>query len=218
MSKFKVGDKVTPIVYRWANCVHPYLVEGNVYTVVRTEVELVDIEGIPSENVLEAGAHNTWRYDWDQCHFKLADGYILSNAFDQAVEEVGEIFVAKSLIGKETEMNAEQIRDEILRIDTRIEEAKKDIENAEKEHDSLVEKLREMGFELTDHTTNNLPCQKLTVGDTVRILPYNREYHDGNCVDQTAEVISVDNSGRPYYVRTESDDYFWCSPEEVEKI
>lgn len=57
---------------------------------------------------------------------------------------------------KETEMaltctmNAEQIRDEILRIDARIKEAKKDIENAEKERNSLVEKLNEKGFALIE--------------------------------------------------------------------
>lgn len=114
-------------------------------------------------------------------------------------------------------MTAEQIRNEILRIRVRIEEAKKDIENAEKERNSLVEKLREKGFELAHHTTNSR-SQKLTVGDFVRITSYNKEYHDCNCVDQTAEVFKVDNSARPYYVRTESNDYFWCTPEEVEKI
>ncbi len=51
---------------------------------------------------------------------------------------------------KETEMNAEQIRDEILRIDVRIEEANKDIEKAQEERNSLVEKLREKGFELLE--------------------------------------------------------------------
>lgn len=45
-------------------------------------------------------------------------------------------------------MNAEQIRDEILRIDVRIEEANKDIEKAQEERNSLVEKLREKGFTL----------------------------------------------------------------------
>ena len=49
---------------------------------------------------------------------------------------------------KEMEQTAEQIRNEILRIDVRIEEAKKDIENAENERNSLVEKLREKGFVL----------------------------------------------------------------------
>ena len=50
---------------------------------------------------------------------------------------------------KEKEMNVEQLRDEVVRIDKRIEEANKDIENAQKERESLVEKIREKGFELT---------------------------------------------------------------------
>lgn len=140
------------------------------------------------------------------------NGWLFDIRFELYEEKEKEMVLTSS-------MTAEQIRDEILRIDTRIEEAKKDIENAEKERDSLVEKLREKGFVLAARTsTNNNSSQKLTVGDVVRITSYNKEYHDCNCIDQTAEVFKVDNSARPYYVRTESDDYFWCTPEEVEKI
>ena len=46
------------------------------------------------------------------------------------------------------EMTAEQIRNEIIRINSRIEEANKDIEKAQEERNSLVEKLREKGFTL----------------------------------------------------------------------
>lgn len=61
------------------------------------------------------------------------------------------------------EMTAEQIRNEILRIDVRIEEAKKDIENAETERSVLVEKLREKGLQLFNAATAEIgvtpvPC------------------------------------------------------------
>ena len=43
------------------------------------------------------------------------------------------------------EMTVEQIVNEIIRINSRIEEANKDIEKAQEECNSLVEKLREKG-------------------------------------------------------------------------
>lgn len=58
---------------------------------------------------------------------------------------------------KEMEQSAEQIRKEILRMDARIEESKKDIENAKEERNSLVELLRNKGFILyTKGGTNHL--------------------------------------------------------------
>lgn len=124
---------------------------------------------------------------------------------------------------KGTEMNltnsmtAEQLRNEILRIETRIEEAKKDIENAEKERNYLVDKLREKGFELTDRAPTNSHSQKLSVGDIVRILSYNEEYHPENYTNQIAKIIKTDSSDRPYLVEVGGSE-FWCTPEEVEKI
>ena len=69
------------------------------------------------------------------------NGWLLDIRFELYEEKETEMALTST-------MNAEQIRDEILRIDARIGEAKKDIENAEKERNSLVEKLREKGFEI----------------------------------------------------------------------
>ena len=136
------------------------------------------------------------------------NGWLLSTRFELYEEKGTEMTI---------EMTAEQIRNEILRIDTRIEEAKKDIESAEKERNSLVEKLREKGFELTDSATNNTSSQNLTVGHIVRILSYDREYHPENYTNHNAKIIKTDSSFRPYLVEVGGSE-FWCTPEEVEKI
>lgn len=87
----------------------PGITEGNLYTILKLDSVPHDALGIIVEN------------DYGDRQFYYAHRFI---KFYQ--------------IEKETEMNAEQIRDEILRIDVRIEEAKKDIENAENKRNSLV--------------------------------------------------------------------------------
>lgn len=67
---------------------------------------------------------------------------------------------------KEKEMNVEQLRDEVVRIDKRIEEAKKDIENAEKERRVLVENLREKGFELTQNEDSSEDVEHNNIAET----------------------------------------------------
>lgn len=75
----------------------------------------------------------------------LTDGAFIEGCYDYRLElyEEGETEMAFT-----SAMTAEQIRNEIIRIDSRIEEAKKDIEEAQEERNSLVEKLREKGFTL----------------------------------------------------------------------
>ena len=194
MSKFKVGDKVVCIETNQEECDVNGVVHGMTYV-----VEYIDKHGPEEEWLLYFGDSSAFAK-----RFKL-------------VEEPGQNMVAQALT-KGTEMTAEQIRNEILRINVRIEEAKKDIENAEKERDSLVEKLREKGFELTHHAPTNSNNQKLAVGDIVRILSYNEEYHPGNYTNHSAEVIKTDSSCRPYLVEVGGGREFWCTPEEVEKI
>ena len=58
------------------------------------------------------------------------------------------------------EQTAEQIRNEIIRINSRIEEANKDIEKAQEERNSLVEKLREKGFTLAECRVEDKPSTK----------------------------------------------------------
>lgn len=112
---------------------------------------------------------------------------------------------------KETEMNAEQIRDEILRIDARIEEAKKDIENAEKERNSLVEKLREKGFEIVKPPSFK---GRLNVGDKVKVID-NTTSHQFPIGAEVRIKFVHDN----YYDCVNLEGVQWCCYDrDVEKI
>ena len=92
-------------------------------------------------------------------------------------------------------MTAEQIRSKIIRIDARIEEAKKDIENAENKRNSLVEKLREKGFELSKNSVQVVIKDKNyhSVGDTVTIIAsiYGHAFYIGEKV----KILSYDGYG-----------------------
>ena len=104
------------------------------------------------------------------------------------------------------EMTAEQIRNEILHIDVRIEEAKKDIENAENERNSLVGKLREKGFELFE--------QRLQKGDKAKIID-NTSSHYFPIGKEVKVSVVYDN----YYVCVDTDGVAWsCYDNDVEKI
>lgn len=114
------------------------------------------------------------------------------------------------------EQTAEQIRDEILRINARIEEAKKDIENAENERNSLVEKLREKGFELLEESVSQT---SLEIGDTVKVVGYSEDYHEYSYVGYVGTVHDTDNTDRPYKVYLEkTGDTQWFTSDEVKKI
>lgn len=118
---------------------------------------------------------------------------------------------------KEMEQTAEQIRNEILRIDTRIEEAKKDIENAENERISLVEKLREKGFVMTEPDNNS--STDIEVGDQVVITGYSEPHHDYSYVGFKGTVNANDHTDRPYRVYLDiTDDSHWFAKSEVKKI
>lgn len=113
-------------------------------------------------------------------------------------------------------MTAEQIRDEILRIDLRIEEAKKDIENAQNERNSLVEKLREKGFELIQESASQTP---LKIGDTVKVVGYSETNHEHSYIGYVGTVRTIDDTERPYKVYLEKTGYtHWFTTDEVKKI
>ena len=180
MNKFKVGDKVTPIALQQEG-IHPYLVEGNVYTVVRVEFDLLDIVGTPPAGVADRGALNHWCYDWNYEHFKLVE------------ENEG--------------MTAEQIHEEILRMDSRIEEAKKDIENAEKERSVLVEKLREKGFQLFNAAPAEIgvtpvPCTVDNVKEGDILVLVNESWNSEIPVGSEVVVRINDKSDVPLKVET----------------
>lgn len=116
---------------------------------------------------------------------------------------------------KEMEQTAEQIREEILRTDSRIEEAKKDIENADKERTALVEKLREKGFEIVGSNPAILP------GDLVRIIGTQSPRHSENHVGKKGVVEKVDDSDVPYKVILSGSDEAsntWFNSDQVQKI
>ena len=204
MNKFKVGDKLVGVELEdkyGTLALHCWLVPNKVYTVSDVKRSLVFIRTALNEPL------RWWAEEW----FKLADEQILSNAFDKAVEEVGETFVAKSLIEKEIEMTAEQIRNEILRIDVRIEEAKKDIENAETERSVLVEKLREKGFSLT---MNPQPIVRYSKGDKLIVVGNTTLHRFPN-----GTVVTVIEDGGNYYDCKDRGGMVWsCHDADVVKF
>ena len=104
------------------------------------------------------------------------------------------------------EMTAEQIRNEIIRINSCIEEANKDIEKAQEERNSLVEKLREKGFELYE--------QRLQKGDKAKIID-NTSSHYFPIGKEVKVSVVYDN----YYVCVDTDGVAWsCYDNDVEKI
>ncbi len=113
---------------------------------------------------------------------------------------------------KEMEQTAEQIRNEILRIDARIEEAKKDIENAQNERNSLVGKLREKGFELTGEA---LPYQRPTVGDRVRVVDVSDRMEDEDIVIGYEFVIERDDKSHLPFMDKQMN---WFREQSVRKI
>ena len=128
MSKFKIGDKVVPSPeYEGAVNPHPWLVDGAIYTItsVTDSGDWVNIEGVFTEQANPYSKGTDWSVGWFELYEEKETEMILAN-----------------------EMTAEQIRNEIIRINSRIEGANKDIEKAQEERNSLVEKLREKGFTL----------------------------------------------------------------------
>ena len=123
------------------------------------------------------------------------------------------------------EMTAEQIRDEILRIDARIEEAKKDIENAQNERNSLVEKLREKGFELVkDAETAYQPADitsldDVVVGETYVVTNKYGKAED-HFVGKKVIVKATDYNANELfvYVGTENDVTDWVHYEDLARI
>ena len=112
---------------------------------------------------------------------------------------------------KEMEQTAEQIRNEILRIDVRIEEAKKDIENAETERSVLVEKLREKGFSLT---MNPQPIVRYSKGDKLIVVGNTTLHRFPN-----GTVVTVIKDGGNYYDCKDRGGMVWsCHGADVVKF
>ena len=116
---------------------------------------------------------------------------------------------------------AEQLREEILRIDTLIEKSKKDIEEAEKKRESLIEQLRERGFLLYEkdsagHCVTSFSVDDVRVGDHLILAGNSRNYliRQGRIV--TVEVN--DKSDLPFGVRCLSTgNRDWVKLEDVKR-
>ena len=116
---------------------------------------------------------------------------------------------------------AEQLREEILRIDTLIEKSKKDIEEAEKKREYFVEQLREKGFLLYEkdsagHCVTSFSVDDVRVGDHLILAGNSRNYliRQGRIV--TVEVN--DKSDLPFGVRCLSTgNRDWVKLEDVKR-
>ena len=96
--------------------------------------------GFDIDEVVEIIHHNISHNDYE-CENNTDSWFLRDTEFELYEEKETEMALTN-------EMTAEQIRNEIIRINSRIEEANKDIEKAQEERNSLVEKLREKGFTL----------------------------------------------------------------------
>ena len=95
------------------------------------------------------------------------------------------------------EDTAERIREDILYIEKRIQEAKKDIASMEEQKTVLIEKLNEKGFEMIDQKASST---SLKVGDHVVITGYSRWHHERDFTGYEGTLNRVDGSARPYEV------------------
>ena len=99
---------------------------------------------------------------------------------------------------------AEQIREEIIRIDALIEKSKKDIEEVEKKRESLIEQLREKGFLLYEKDSAGQCVQSFSVED-VRVGDHLiLAGNSCNYFIRQGSIVSVeasDKSGLPFHVR-----------------
>ena len=116
---------------------------------------------------------------------------------------------------------AEQLREEIIHTGVLIEKAKKDIEEAEKKRESLVEQLREKGFLLYEkgsecHRSTTLSVEDVHVGDHLILAGNSRNY-----LIRQGRIVSVevnDKSDLPFGVRCLSTgNRDWVKLEDVKR-
>lgn len=164
--------------------------------------DFVDIEGPPSTYCAKRIEHGLvskkkWKQGWNNKWFK-------------------------SVARKSMKESAEQIREEILRIDTLIEKSKKDIEEAEKKRDSLIEQLLEKGFLLYEkdivyHGNPDPSVEDIHVGDILILTGWSH-----NCIISFDSVVVVgdnDKSEIPLFVRCiKSGETDWVGLESVKRL
>lgn len=164
--------------------------------------------GFNINEIVEITHHNVVNQDYE-CYNGL-DGWLLRETeFELYEEKETEMFLIN-------EMTAEQIRNEILRINSRIEEANKDIEKAQEERNSLVEKLRERGFELrsiipvkSEPVEIPVDYSSLEIGKEYKVKSGNETsyFSDGEVV--TIARIDVPNATHTVMVQDDCGDDDW---------
>ena len=164
--------------------------------------------GFDIDEVVEIIHHNISHNDYE-CENNTDSWFLRDTEFELYEEKETEMTLTCT-------MNAEQIRDEILRIDARIEEAKKDIENVQNERNSLVEKLREKGFEL-----GGTYSQYIKLGDRVEITGWSKERHEKSHIGRKGIIEKIDNTDIPFKVILDDeneDSNTWFEANQVKKI
>lgn len=149
------------------------------------------------------------------CVEKVESGLVVVTADDGVSSYWSEAWF-KLYEEKETEMTAERIREDILHIEKRIEEAKKDITSLEQEKNVLIEKLKEKGFEMIGQKPSSTT---LEVGDRVVITGYDEFYHTRDYTGYEGTLERVDDSYHPYEVYLDRTGLtHWFTKNECKKI
>ena len=164
--------------------------------------------GFNINEIVEITRHNVVNQHYE-CYNDLDGWFLRETEFELYEEKETEMFLIN-------EMTAEQIRNEIIRIDSRIEEANKDIEKAQEERNSLVEKLREKGFEL-----GGTYSQYIKLGDRVEITGWSKERHEKSHIGRKGIIEKIDNTDIPFKVILDGeneDSNTWFEANQVKKI
>lgn len=125
-----------------------------------------------------------------------------------------ERFVLKSNKKVVMEQTAERIREDILHIEKRIEEAEKDITSMEQEKNALIEKLKEKGFILLSDKQSPPAYVRPSVGDLVRVIRVDEDYDEGIYLGYEFVIKRDDGSCLPYM----DDCCNWFREDSVVKI
>lgn len=174
--------------------------------------------GFNINEIVEITHHNVVIQDYE-CYNGLDGWFLRETEFELYEEKETEMFLIN-------EMTAEQIRNEILRINSRIEEANKDIEKAQEERNSLVEKLREKGFTLAECHVEDKPSTKdiqtldeVVVGESY-IVTNNFGAASSSMTGRTVIVKEIDfDAGDLFiYAATEDGRSDWMHYQDLAKI
>ena len=174
--------------------------------------------GFDIDEVVEIIHHNISHNDYE-CENNTDSWFLRDTEFELYEEKETEMALTN-------EMTAEQIRNEIIRINSRIEEANKDIEKAQEERNSLVEKLREKGFTLAECHVEDKPSTKdiqtldeVVVGESYIVTNnFGAAYSSMTGRTVIVEEIDFDACDLFIYATTEDGRSDWMHYQDLAKI